>query len=133
MRALCLISIKPGTIDQVTELLSKKRKIAKNEKVRKENIAMKQILKNLPNKIAEPYFEIWIEYQKILHKNLDYYMTLINWKWHFKQNFIKTREFPKKNYKPSSILQKRKLKAKIYVIFFQILWNDIYHIMPKFL
>ena len=29
MRALCLISIKPGTIDQVTELLSKKRKIAK--------------------------------------------------------------------------------------------------------
>ena len=38
--------------------------IAKNEKVRKENIAMKQILKNLQNKIAEPYFEIWIEYQK---------------------------------------------------------------------
>ena len=29
MRALCLISIKPGTIDQVTELLSKKRKMAK--------------------------------------------------------------------------------------------------------
>ena len=29
MRALCLISIKPGTIDRVTELLSKKRKIAK--------------------------------------------------------------------------------------------------------
>jgi len=29
MRALCLIAIKPGTIDQVTELLSKKRKIAK--------------------------------------------------------------------------------------------------------
>jgi len=38
--------------------------IAKNEKVRKENIAMKQILKNLPDKIAEPYFEIWNEYQK---------------------------------------------------------------------
>ena len=29
MRALCLISIKPGMIDQVTELLSKKRKITK--------------------------------------------------------------------------------------------------------
>ena len=29
MRALCLIAIKPGTIDQVTELLSKKRKITK--------------------------------------------------------------------------------------------------------
>jgi len=29
MRALCLITIKPGTIDKVTGLLSKKRKIAK--------------------------------------------------------------------------------------------------------
>ena len=29
MRALCLIAIKPGTIDHVTELLSKKRRIAK--------------------------------------------------------------------------------------------------------
>ena len=29
MRALSLITIKPGTIDQVTELLLKKRKIAK--------------------------------------------------------------------------------------------------------
>jgi len=38
--------------------------MAKNEKVRKENIAMKQILKNLPDKIAEPYFEIWNDYQK---------------------------------------------------------------------
>ena len=27
MRALCLITIKPGTIDKITELLSKKRKI----------------------------------------------------------------------------------------------------------
>ena len=29
MRALCLITIKPGTVDIVTQLLSKKRKIAK--------------------------------------------------------------------------------------------------------
>ena len=29
MRALCLIMVKPGTIDIVTELLSKKRKMAK--------------------------------------------------------------------------------------------------------
>ena len=38
--------------------------ITKNEKINKENLAMKQILKNLPNKIAEPYFEIWNEYQE---------------------------------------------------------------------
>ena len=30
MRALCLITIKPGTIDKVTTLLLKKRKIAKD-------------------------------------------------------------------------------------------------------
>ena len=29
MRALCLITIKPGTIDNITQLHSKKRKIAK--------------------------------------------------------------------------------------------------------
>ena len=29
MRALCLIMVKPGRIDKVTELLSKKRKMAK--------------------------------------------------------------------------------------------------------
>jgi len=29
MRALCLITIKPGTVDKVTQLLSKKHKIAK--------------------------------------------------------------------------------------------------------
>ena len=29
MRALCLITIKPGTVDNVTQLLSKKRKITK--------------------------------------------------------------------------------------------------------
>ena len=30
MRALCLITIKPGTVDKVAELLSKKRKITKD-------------------------------------------------------------------------------------------------------
>ena len=39
-------------------------KMLKDEKINKENFAMKQILKNLPNKIAAQYFEIWSEYQK---------------------------------------------------------------------
>ena len=34
-----------------------------NEKVVKENQAMKRILKNLPTKIVQSYFEIWNEYQ----------------------------------------------------------------------
>ena len=38
--------------------------ISKNEKIRKENHAMKLILKNLPDKIANQYLEIWNDYQK---------------------------------------------------------------------
>ena len=38
--------------------------ITKNQKIAKENHAIKQILKNLPNTIAESYFEIWSDYQK---------------------------------------------------------------------
>ena len=38
--------------------------ITKNEKITKENHAIKQILKTLPNSIAVPYFEIWNDYQK---------------------------------------------------------------------
>ena len=38
--------------------------ITKNEKNSKENLVMKQILKDLPSKITEQYFEIWNEYQK---------------------------------------------------------------------
>ena len=38
--------------------------IKKNEKITKENHAIKQILKNLPDSIAESYFEIWNDYQK---------------------------------------------------------------------
>ena len=39
-------------------------RITKNEKIGKENTVMKQILENLPSKIAEPYFETWNEYQE---------------------------------------------------------------------
>jgi len=38
--------------------------ITKNEKITKENNAIKQILKNLPDRITESYFEIWNDYQK---------------------------------------------------------------------
>jgi putative hydrolase of HD superfamily len=38
-------------------------KITNDEKIIKENQAMRQILKNLPDKIAESYFIIWKEYQ----------------------------------------------------------------------
>ena len=37
--------------------------ITNDEKILKENQAMKQILKNLPNKIVGSYIEIWNDYQ----------------------------------------------------------------------
>ena len=37
--------------------------ITNDEKISKENQAMKQILKNLPGEIIETYLEIWCEYQ----------------------------------------------------------------------
>ena len=42
--------------------------ITKNEKITKENNAIKQILKNLPDDITESYFEIWNDYQKKISK-----------------------------------------------------------------
>jgi len=38
--------------------------MSNDEKVSNENLAMEQILKNLPNKIAIQYHELWNEYQK---------------------------------------------------------------------
>ena len=38
--------------------------MARDEKIKKENIAMKEILQNLPNKTAESYFKTWNDYQK---------------------------------------------------------------------
>ena len=42
--------------------------ITKNEKITKENHAIKQILKNLPDGITESYLEIWNDYQNKLSK-----------------------------------------------------------------
>ena len=42
--------------------------ITKNEKINKENHAIKQILKNLPDSITKSYFEILNDYQKKLSK-----------------------------------------------------------------
>jgi len=39
-------------------------KIPKKSKCEKENLAMKQILSNIPNKISKSYYKIWDEYQR---------------------------------------------------------------------
>ena len=41
-------------------------KIPKKSKREKENLAMKQILSNIPNKISKSYYKIWDEYQRCL-------------------------------------------------------------------
>ena len=40
-------------------------KISKKNKREKENLVMKQILSNLPNKISKSYYKIWDEYQNV--------------------------------------------------------------------
>jgi len=49
----------------MTENLSEKcSNLNTTYKISKENHAIKQILKNLPDSITESYFEIWDDYQK---------------------------------------------------------------------
>ena len=40
-------------------------KISKKSKYEKENLAMKQILSNIPNKVSKSYYKIWDEYQNV--------------------------------------------------------------------
>ena len=40
-------------------------KISKKNKREKENLVMKQILSNIPNKISKSYYKIWDEYQNV--------------------------------------------------------------------
>ena len=92
--------------------------IEKNEKIKKENHAMNEILKNLPSEIAKSYFEIWNDYQKNSSEESKLLHDIDKLEMAFQAKFYQNNGISKKNYKLSSTLQRRKLKIKIYVIFF---------------
>ena len=86
--------------------------ITKNEKVRKENIAMKQILKNLPDKIAEPYFEIWNEYQKNSSQESRLLHDIDKLEMAFQAKFYQNKGIPKEKLQTFFNTAKKEIKSK---------------------
>ena len=73
--------------------------ITKNEKIIKENNAIKQILKNLPNTIAESYFEIWSDYQKKSSKESILLHDIDKLEMAFQAKFYQKKGTPKEKLK----------------------------------
>ena len=86
--------------------------ITKNEKVRKENIAIKQILKNLPDKIAKPYFEIWNEYQKNSSQESRLLHDIDKLEMAFQAKFYQNNGIPKEKLQTFFNTAKKEIKSK---------------------
>jgi len=86
--------------------------ITKDEKIRKENIAMKQILKNLPDKIAEPYFEIWNEYQKNSSQESRLLHDIDKLEMAFQAKFYQNKGIPKEKLQTFFNTAKKEIKSK---------------------
>ena len=71
--------------------------IAKNEKIIKENNAIKQILKNLPDSITESYFEIWNDYQKKSSKEAILLHEIDKLEMAFQAKFYQKKAYQKKS------------------------------------
>jgi len=97
---------------QVMHAEKKIQNKAKNEKVRKENIAMKQILKNLPDKIAKPYFEIWNEYQKNSSQESRLLHDIDKLEMAFQAKFYQNKGIPKEKLQTFFNTAKKEIKSK---------------------
>ena len=70
--------------------------ITKNEKITKENHAIKQILKNLPDEIAESYVKIWNEYQEKYSEEAILLHDIDKLEMIFQAKFYENEGIPKK-------------------------------------
>ena len=86
--------------------------ITKNEKISKENLAMKQILKKLPNKIAEPYFKIWNEYQKNSSQEACLLHDIDKLEMAFQAKFYQNKGIPKEKLQTFFNTAKKEIKSK---------------------
>ena len=68
----------------------------KNEKIKKENLAMKKILKNLPDEIAESYVKIWNEYQEKYSEEAILLHDIDKLEMIFQAKFYENEGIPKK-------------------------------------
>ena len=73
--------------------------ITKKKKIIKENHAIKQILKNLPNSITESYFEIWDDYQKKSSKEAILLHEIDKLEMAFQAKFYQKKGIPKEKLK----------------------------------
>jgi len=79
---------------------------------RKENIAMKQILKNLPDKTAELYFEIWNEYQKNSSQESRLLHDIDKLEMAFQAKFYQNKGIPKEKLQTFFNTAKKEIKSK---------------------
>ena len=70
-------------------------KITNDEKIFKENQAMRQILKNLPDKITNSYFEIWNEYQNNSSRESNLLHDIDKLEMAFQAKFYQEKGIPK--------------------------------------
>ena len=94
-------------------------KISKKSKYEKENLAMKQILSNIPNKISESYYKIWDEYQRVSSEEAKLVHEIDKLEMFFRQSIIMIKATQRKNCDHSFKRPVLKLKVNIYVKCFQ--------------
>ena len=70
-------------------------KLTDDEKMFKENEAMKQILKNLPDKITKTYFEIWNDYQNNFSEESNLLHDIDKLEMAFQAKFYQENGIPK--------------------------------------
>ena len=86
--------------------------MTKDEKINKENLAIKQILKNIPSKIAEPYFEIWNEYQKNHSKEARLLHDIDKLEMAFQAKFYQNKGISKEKLQTFFNTAKKEIKSK---------------------
>jgi putative hydrolase of HD superfamily len=86
--------------------------IEKNEKIKKENHAMNEILKNLPSKIAKSYFEIWNDYQKNSSEESKLLHDIDKLEMAFQAKFYQDSGIPKEKLQTFFDTAKKEIKNK---------------------
>jgi len=86
--------------------------IINNEKVTKENQAIKKILENLPSKITRSYFEIWDEYQNNSSQESKLLHDIDKLEMAFQAKFYQEKGIPKEKLVSFYATAKKEIKNK---------------------
>ena len=94
-------------------------KISKKNKREKENLAMKQILSNLPNRISKSYYKIWDDYQRASSEEAKLVHEIDKLEMVFQAKYYYDKGHSRKNCDLSFKLPVLKLKVNTYEKSFQ--------------